>query len=194
MKRAFRAWERRYAFSERIRGDEWVTTAEAARMLGFASPAAARFSLHRRFVKSCLGRSGKTRVHALYWCRREVEAYAAEREHMLTDDVPAGYVWVRDLMKGLSSSRASYDRWMRAGLLRGVVLKRKVNGVLQDCLYVCLDDVLRVAGMKLEKLLSGIAELQEFLRRFGELRFASGEAVKTPRKNKVKKGEKKHGK
>lgn len=194
MKRAYRAWERRYAFSERVRGDEWVTTAEAARMLGYASPAAARFSLHRRFVKSCLGRSGKTRVHALYWCRREVAAYAAERKHMLTDEVPAGYVWVRTLLKGLCSNRGTYNHWMNMGLLRGVLLKRMVNGTVQDCLYVCVDDLLKVAGMKLDMLLSRVDELREFLRRFGELKLASGEAVKSPQKTKVKKGEKKHGK
>ncbi len=194
IKRFYRAWERKRDVASSVRcAREWVSTAEAARLLGYSSPAAARFMLHRRFVQSRKGLAGTRGVEALYWRRSEVEALSCKRREIMEDAVPAGYVPVSDLLKTLCSSRASYNRWIRAGLLDGVLLLRRENGVAQNRLYVRLSDALKVAGMKLRKLVSGLTELQDFLRRYEQLKAAQVAPKKAFKKPRGRKGERTDG-
>ena len=188
MKLAYRAWERAgKAAVSASAAPAWVTTEEAARMLGYSSASAARHALHRRFVRSRRVRAGGN-GSALMWYRVEVDELAEKRRKEKADAVPEGYVHVREVMKIFCRARASYTRWMNMGLLRGVLLRREVNGIFQEYLYVKVDDLLKVASMKLDKLISGVSELRGVLRRFDELKSASGEGAKRPRKTKVKKG------
>lgn len=185
----FRKWRKAKLASMSYNKGVWMSKEEVMEVLDVKCRATASSAMLDHKIKSRTIRAQRGMPKKV-WNRKQVMELAEKRKRFREQKVPRGWVPVVDVVRKCGINRTAIGRVVKRGLVRAVTVaegwqKRAVMYVEPNAAGMYL------AG-KVQELLAELDSLKARVAR--AMPPASGEAVKTTRKNKVKKGEKKHGK
>lgn len=167
----------------------WMSMDEVMEVLDAKCRESARRTLLDHKIKSFTIRARRGMPKKV-WSRRMVMELAEKRKQFREQKVPRGWVPIVDVVRKCGITRSAIGRVVKRGLVRAVTVA--VSWQKREAMYVEPNAAGKYLATKVQELLAELDSLKARVAR--AMPPASGEAVKSPQKNKVKKGEKKHGK
>ena len=167
----------------------WMSMEEVMEVLDVKCRETARCTLLDHKIKSFTIRARRGMPKKV-WNRKMVMELVEKRKQFREQKVPRGWVPIVDVVRQCGITRSAIGRVVKRGLVRAVTVA--VSWQKRAAMYVEPNAAGMYLAGKVQELLAELDSLKARVAR--AMPPASGEAVKSPQKNKVKKGEKKHGK